>query len=65
MPNVELHTFDVGTKNKKEGKKKIHAGANATVHPAGWVDVNKFHFMPGRMFTEDKRESVFNYQRQI
>lgn len=65
MPNVEPYTFDVRTKNRKKKKGNLHAGANAAFHPVGWVDMNKFHFMPGLMFTEDKRKSVFNYQRQI
>lgn len=54
------------SEQKTDGKKRnLHAGANAAFHPVGWVDMNKFHFMPGLMFTEDKRKSVFNYQRQI
>lgn len=50
---------------EQKKRENLHAGANAAFHPAGSVDMNKFHFMPGLMFTEDKRKSVFNYQRQI
>lgn len=64
MQNAEPHTFDVGTVKIKNENLYAGASTNAAFHPR-LGDMNKFHFMPGPVFTEDKRKSVFNYQRQI